>query len=76
MPSKPLDQKIRQSLEARRSEWSELAASAGLSYAWINIFMRGKIPNPGIRTLERLDEAMRKKRPRKAPAPRAAIPES
>ncbi len=55
-------------LVARRREWPELARLAAVSYSWITTFVRDGIPNPGIRTLEKLQTAMAVKRGRKAPA--------
>ncbi len=65
MPTETLDQKVRRFLVARRSEWGELAVLADVSYSWVLKFVDGKIPNPGIRTLEKLQAALAKKRPRK-----------
>lgn len=45
---------VREALEARRGQWPELANAAGVSHSWISQFVRGKIPNPGVATLERL----------------------
>lgn len=78
MPAEPLDQKVRRMLVARRREWPELARLADVSYSWITTFVRDGIPNPGIRTLEKLQTAMAQKRASKsgarAPAPSTAIP--
>lgn len=76
MPAEPLDQKVRRMLVARRREWPELARLADVSYSWITTFVRDDIPNPGIRTLEKLQAAMAVKRGRKVPAPPSAAPQA
>lgn len=68
MPTETLDQKVRRSLQTRRPEWGELAKLADVSYSWVLKFVGGKIPNPGIRTLEKLQAALARKRARKARA--------
>lgn len=56
--STKFDAAIRQRLDARRGEWPEIAKQAGVSHSWLSKFMRGCIPNPGLRTLEKLDSAL------------------
>lgn len=56
--SKKFDAGIRERLEAQRGEWPELARQAGVSHSWLSQFVRGLIPNPGIRTLEKLDAVL------------------
>ena len=56
------DTAIRSRLEARRGEWPDIAKQAGVSHSWLSQFMRGLIPNPGIRTLEKLDAVLPKRR--------------
>jgi len=54
-----LDLRIREQLNAKRGNWRELAMQSGISYSWLSKFARGCIENPGLRTLERLDAALR-----------------
>ncbi len=56
--SKSLIQQVHDALEARRGDWPTVSQRAGVSYSWLSKFVRGKIPNPGLRTLERVRDAM------------------
>ena len=38
-----------------RGRWPEVAERAGVSHPWISKFMRLKIPNPGVQTLNAVD---------------------
>ena len=49
--SDELDVEVRKLLESRRGDWKSVAEAAGVSHSWISQFVRGKIPNPGFRTL-------------------------
>jgi len=60
-----LDITVREALQRRRGEWPALAEQAGVSHSWISQFVRGRIPNPGYRTLQKLAGAL-------LPAPAAA----
>ncbi len=53
-----LDNEVRDLLEARRGDWRQIAADAGVSYSWVSQFMRNKIPNPGFETLKSLAHAL------------------
>ena len=55
-----LDAEVRSALERRRGSWKVVAAGADISHSWISQFVRGKIPNPGYATLERLREELAK----------------
>ena len=66
--SKKLDTAIRSRLEARRGEWPDIVKQTGVSHSWLSKFARGLIPNPGIRTLEKLDAALPKPRRTTTPA--------
>jgi len=52
------DEAVRKGLDARRGEWKEIAASAGVSHSWISQFVRGLIANPGYRTLETIQRVL------------------
>lgn len=67
--STKLDTVIRNRLAARKGDWLEIAKRAGVSHSWMSKFMNGHIPNPGIRTLEKLNAALkaRKGDPRHEP---------
>jgi len=54
----PIDTTIRNRLNARRGNWRELANQSGVSYSWLSKFARGCIANPGLRTLERLEDVL------------------
>ena len=54
-----LDAAIRNRLAARKGGWLEIAERAGVSHSWMSKFMNGHIKNPGIRTLEKLDQALK-----------------
>ena len=56
--SMKLDEAIRKRLAASKGDWSGIALRAGVSHSWMSKFMNGHIHNPGIRTLEKLDEAL------------------
>ncbi len=60
--SRKLDAALRERLENRRGDWPEIAVSAGISHSWLSKFANGHIPNPGLRTLERLELALAGKR--------------
>lgn len=53
MPEK-IDIAIRAQLEQRRGEWPEIAKRSGVSHSWLSKFTNHRIPNPGLRTLEKL----------------------
>lgn len=62
MSTKFTDQ-IKAALLARRGCWREVADKSGVSYSWISKFMNGHIPNPGTRTLTRLQDGIRGVKP-------------
>lgn len=51
---KPLDQKVRDLLLARRGKWTDISIAADVSHSWISKFVNGHIPNPGYGRLARL----------------------
>lgn len=53
-----LDEAIRKRLAASKGDWTGIALRAGVSHSWMSKFMNGRIHNPGIRTLEKLDAAL------------------
>jgi transcriptional regulator with XRE-family HTH domain len=48
------DAEIRAQLAARRGDWAEVSKVSGVSHSWISKFVNNRIPNPGLRTLEKL----------------------
>ena len=48
---------------ARKGDWPDLAKEAGVSYSWLVKFMGGEIPNPGVRTLKKLEAALQSSLP-------------
>lgn len=55
-PQKPLDEEVRELLEAHRdATWRKIARGCGaVSEAWISMFMAGKIGDPGYKRLSAL----------------------
>jgi hypothetical protein len=53
-------------------DWQRLAASSGVNYFTIARIYRGEIPNPGVRIVERLVDAIEKAAP--APTEHAPTP--
>lgn len=51
---KPLDDEVRELLEARRGDWMLIAKELDISHSWISQFVRGLIPNPGYPRLRDL----------------------
>ena len=46
-----------------RGPMTDLARDAGVSYGWLRLFAQGKIPNPGVRQVEKLAEHFAAKQP-------------
>lgn len=53
------DTTLKVALEARRGDWAEISSLSGVSHSWLSKFVNGHIHNPGLRTLEKLDCALR-----------------
>jgi len=53
-----IDTSIRLRLIERRGQLRELADQSGVSYSWLSKFANGHIKNPGLRTLERIHDAL------------------
>ena len=53
------DTTLKVALKARRGDWAEISSLSGVSHSWLSKFVNGHIPNPGLRTLEKLDCALR-----------------
>lgn len=51
----PQIQRARTRLQAHKGWWTHLAPHIGVSYSWLYKFAGGHIPNPRVRTLERLN---------------------
>ena len=45
-------------LNARKGDWPAIAVQADVSYSWLTKLAQGKIPNPGVRTIERLYQVL------------------
>lgn len=56
--STDLDVTVRHLLQSKRGEWQAVASLSGVSHSWISQFVRGHIPNPGYRTLQKLAVAL------------------
>jgi len=52
---KPLDERVRSALVARKGDWQRIAEQSGVSYSWLSKFVNGHIDNPGYATLTKLD---------------------
>jgi len=50
----PLINEARAALDARRGEWPAMCAETGLSYWWVTKFAQGRIAEPGVSKIERL----------------------
>ena len=55
---KRFDTRLQDQLAAQRGDFAAIAAQAGVSHSWLSKFVNGHIPNPGIRTLEKLDSVL------------------
>jgi hypothetical protein len=47
-------QDVIDALNARKGDWPKIAADNDVSYSWLTKLAQGKIPNPGVTTVERL----------------------
>lgn len=56
MTTQNLELELRARLIECRGEWQVVAKDSGVSHSWISKFVNGHIPNPGYRTLSRLQE--------------------
>lgn len=45
---------IKDYLEAKRGHWPAIARDADVDYSWLTKVMQNKIPNPGIRELQKV----------------------
>ncbi len=56
---------VDEAIEALRSTGvpaSQMAKDAGVQESWLRMFMRAKIPNPGVRQFELVRSYLRKRR--------------
>lgn len=60
--------RIRSSLQARRGDWPTICEQTGLSYWWLTKFAQGRIREPGLSKIERL-QAYLAPAPDEPPAP-------
>lgn len=49
---------LRAQLNARKGEWPALCIEAGLSYWWLIKFAQGRIREPGLLKIERLQDVL------------------
>lgn len=49
---------IREALHARRGDWPAICAETKLSYWWVTKFAQGRIGEPGLSKIERLQAYM------------------
>lgn len=68
MSTQTIESRVREQLAGLRGEWKRVADASGVSYSWISKFMNGHIPNPGTRTLNRLQGSLNGRR-RQKPTP-------
>ncbi len=47
-------QTVRTELQRRKGDWPTLCKTAGLSYWWLTKFVQGRIREPGLSKIERL----------------------
>lgn len=47
---------VRTALKSRRGEWPTLCNATGLSYWWLTKFAQGRIRDPGLSKIERLQD--------------------
>ncbi len=45
---------IRASLQSRKGDWPAICTATGLSYWWLTKFAQGRIREPGLSKIERL----------------------
>ena len=62
----PLDEHVKELLEARRGEWQSVADGSGISYSWLSKFACDMIQNPGYRTLLRLADYLERTAPKRS----------
>ena len=43
----------------RKGQWKKIATASGMSYSWLSQFANDRIPNPGVRSLRKLEAALR-----------------
>jgi hypothetical protein len=46
--------RIREALQSRRGDWPTICGRTGLSYWWLTKFAQGRIAEPGLSKIERL----------------------
>ena len=54
----PLNQSVKDRLQATKGRWKEFADLSGVSYSWICKFAQGHIPRPGYDQLQKLDAVL------------------
>ncbi|QTD88901.1 hypothetical protein [Burkholderia anthina] len=47
---------IRTELLARKGDWPRISQETDISYWWLTKFAQGRIENPGVRVLEKLQQ--------------------
>jgi hypothetical protein len=51
-------QDVIDALNACKGDWPSIAAKANVSYSWLTKLAQLKIPNPGVKTIERLYQVL------------------
>lgn len=46
----------------RKGRWREISDRSGMSYSWLSKFAGDRIPNPGVRSLRKLESALKDER--------------
>ena len=50
---------VKNGVAERRGKWPELAQASGVSYSWLSKFGAGRVPNPNMRTLNKVASVLR-----------------
>lgn len=64
----PIQLRVKTKLNARRGDWPAISEQSGVSYSWIEKFANGRIPNPGVLTLEKIESVFPRRSKAKAEA--------
>lgn len=50
---------LKTQLIRKKGCWKAIARQSGMSYSWLSQFANDRIPNPGVRSLKKLEAALR-----------------
>lgn len=53
---------LKAQLIRHKGRWRAIASRAGMSYSWLSQFANDRIPNPGVRSLKKLEAALQEER--------------